>query len=142
MFRSILAVVLGYAFIALGSVSLLVMSGSDPDVRPDIPFMVGSIVVTGLVAFGGGYFAARIAARRELLHAIIVGSIVELIAVLSMFAAPDGASLWSQWSSILVLAPAAMFGGLFRVLQGKKPPNARRIDADSARGTETNTGLS
>ena len=77
----------------------------------------------GVIAVGGGYVSGLIARRREMLYAIIVGTIVEMIAIASMFAAPHGVSLWSQRSSILVTAPAAMLGGLIRLLQVRKAAN-------------------
>jgi hypothetical protein len=55
-----------------------------------------------------GSLAARIAASRPMLHAVIVAGVIALGATVSLFAAGIA---WSAVSALFLMVPAALLGG-------------------------------
>ena len=95
---------------------------------PSTARTIGGIVVGYLIfaaaavlifAFGGGYIAARVARRADNLAGIAVGSIIALGALVSLASSPTGA-IWSQLAALLLMAPAAVVGGLVARQRGSR----------------------
>jgi hypothetical protein len=99
----------GYPVFGVSAVLLFQLSGQDPNVVPGMGFMVFSVIYGIGFALLGGWLAARIARRREQLHAGIVAGIIGLLALVSM--AVNRASPWSEIAVVVCMAPAAALGG-------------------------------
>ena len=114
MLRSIAAVIAGYVVFAVSAVALFVIAGRDAQAAAPVGFMIFSTVYGMLFAGLAGYLAARIAGRRELLHAAIVTTIIAAGAVSAIFTRPEGGTIWAQLAAVLLMAPAATLGGWLR----------------------------
>lgn len=111
MMRSLVAVVGGYVVFALSGALLFQMSGQDPHAQAPVAFKVATVIWGAVFALVAGWLTARVAARRPLLHAGIVGGLIALGAIVSIAASSPG-STWSQFSALIVMAPCAWLGGL------------------------------
>jgi hypothetical protein len=112
MLRLIGAVVAGYIIFAVLSVALFVIAGRDAHAMAPGWFIVGATVYGMLTAMVAGYAATRIAGRADLRAAVVLTVIIALGAVVSMIGTPAAASHWSQWVALLLMAPAAVLGGM------------------------------
>ena len=112
MLRVIGAVVAGYIIFAVLSVLLFVVAGRDAHAMAPRWFLVGATAYGMLSAMVAGYAATRIAARADLRAALVLTAIIALGAVVSMIGTPAAASHWSQWAALLLMAPAAIIGGM------------------------------
>ena len=121
MLRSIAAVVAGYVVFAVSAVALFAGAGRDAHAAAPMWFMVFSTVCGMAFATLAGYLAARIAGRRELLHAGMVSAIIAVGAVSSIFTRPIGGTLWGQIAALALMAPAATLGGVLRRQPGTTP---------------------
>ncbi len=117
--KSVLAVLIGYAIFGVSAVLLFQLAAVDPHQIPSLGFRIGSIVYGILFAFLAGYAGAHIAGKAEMKHASGVAAIIALLAVISIIAQPGLESHWSQYSALILMAPAAIAGGWFRKRQTK-----------------------
>jgi hypothetical protein len=111
MLRSVSVVVGGYLIFALSAVALFQLSGRDPHAPQPLWFMVAAVAYGMGFAAVGGFFAARLAPTRGLLHAGIVAVVVALGASVSLVASPGAGATWSQWAALALMAPCAYVGG-------------------------------
>ncbi len=120
MARSVLAILLGYLTFGMAAGLLFQLSGRDPYMLPDMWFLVFSILYG--IAFGllGGYVAALVARRRELAHAVVVGVVIGVGAVVSIVIKTGSGSLWSPISALVLMAPASVLGGYLRARSVKR----------------------
>jgi len=114
MLRSVTAVVVGYLVFAVSAALLFLVSGRDPHQQQDISFVVLSVVYGMVFAGAGGYVAGTIAGRKPRLHGAAVGLVVALGATASLLAQPGAGSRWSQTTALVLMAPAALVGGIVR----------------------------
>lgn len=114
MLRSTWSVVAGYLIFAVPVVLLFWISGHRPQAHVPLVFAVGSTLFGIAFALLAGYLAAWLAPRRRFLHAVFVACLIAIGALASLAASPQGTSTWSQWSTLCVIAPAAIAGGLLR----------------------------
>ena len=114
MLKSIAAVLLGYLVFAVPAGLLFIVSGQDPHLEPTLAFEVGSVVYGMVFAFIGGWISGIIANRNEVRHAIGVGVIILILAVISIVVQIGKGSMWSQLSTIFLMVPSAVFGGYVR----------------------------
>ena len=114
MLRSVTGVMAGYLLFALPAFALFQVSGRDPHQEQDLAFAAFSILWGMALAFAGGYAAGAIAGRRPRLHGGAVALILALGATASILAQPGRGARWSQAAAIVLMAPAAMAGGLAR----------------------------
>lgn len=121
MTRSILAVILGYAVFSVASVLLFRLSGQDPRVFPDLPFLLFSVLYGMVFAALGGFTASAIATSREVHHAVAVAVLIGAVALLSAAVQWGRASLWSQVSVLLFMVPSSVAGGLIQVRVRRRP---------------------
>ncbi len=118
--RSLLAVLIGYCVFGASAVLLFRLSGVNPHSDPGLAFQAGSTLYGMVFAAAGGYTAARIAGKRELMFAGFVAGILALLAAVSIAAQPGLTSYWSQIAAIVFMAPSALVGGWLRKRQVEK----------------------
>ena len=112
MVRTIVAVVIGYVIFAGSIFALFKIAGLEPRAPASTGIMVGSIGYGIAAAMLAGYVAARIAVDRPMMHAALVGAVIAAAALFAMATRPETAATWSYWAALLVMAPAAMVGGI------------------------------
>jgi hypothetical protein len=66
-----------------------------------------------VAAFFGGLIAAAIARRSDQRASRVVAAFIAIGAVLSMFTVPEGGSRMSMIAALVLMAPAALMGGVF-----------------------------
>ena len=119
--KSLLAVLIGYLVFGISAVVLFQVAGVDPHQQPGIGFRIGSTVYGVFFAILAGYSAARIAGKNEIKHSVGVACIIALLAGISILAQPRIESHWSQYSALILMAPAATLGGWLRTRQTGTP---------------------
>jgi hypothetical protein len=94
--------------------------------HPDLP-ATASIVTysTGTRVFwliwetasmmAAGYVTARVAASSHLVHAIVMGAIQAVVTLSAMFSIRSEEPMWFWLTGIVMMIPAAWFGGWLRV---------------------------
>lgn len=83
------------------------------DIPPD-GFLVFSILCECLFALGGGYVAALIANRKELVHTGILTGILAVMGVLSVLWPQNELPWWVNLTTVFPIAPCFLLGGLIR----------------------------
>jgi len=83
------------------------------DVPPD-GFLVFSIFCECLFALGGGYVAALVANRKELVHTGILTGILAVMGVLSVLWPQNDLPWWANLATSFPIAPFFLLGGLIR----------------------------
>jgi nitrate/nitrite transporter NarK len=101
-------VVAGYLLFAVSTVLLFKISDVDPG-NASISFRIYSSIYGSIFALLGGFTSAVIAGRREVFHAAIVGTLLFVVATISLITAPG--DHWSQWVTILIFVPLSIAGG-------------------------------
>jgi putative membrane protein (TIGR04086 family) len=114
MLKSVAGVVVGYLLFAVSAVVLFMATGRDPHREQDLSFVVFSVVYGMAFAGAGGYVAGAIAGRNPRVHGGAVALIVALGAAVSFLAQPGAGSRWSQVTALVLMAPAALGGGIVR----------------------------
>jgi riboflavin transporter FmnP len=111
MVRSIGAVAAGYLIFAMSAVLLFQMSGRAPHQAQPLGFEIASIIWGCVFALVAGWLTARIAARKQTIHAAALAGVIALGALASLIGDVSGAK-WSQIAALVVMAPCAWIGGL------------------------------
>jgi len=111
--RTAAGVVAGYVFFAVASVTLFAVAGQEPHEHVSAAFAFVSTVYGMVAAFLGGLMAAAIARRSDQRASRIVAAIIAIGAAISMLTVPPGGSRMSMIAAILLMAPAALLGGIF-----------------------------
>ncbi|UCE40134.1 MAG: hypothetical protein JSV17_11770 [Candidatus Aminicenantes bacterium] len=112
--RSLLSLIVGYLIFVVSMLILWMVFGYKPkDVPPD-GFLVFSIFCECLFALGGGYVAAFISNRKELVHTGILAGVVAIMGVLSLFWPHNELSWWANLATAFPIAPCFPLGGLIR----------------------------
>ncbi len=114
MFRSILAVIVGYAVFAVSAGALFHLTGQNPHGEASVPFMIGATLYGFAFALLGGYVSGWIAKRRPLAHGVAVAVVLALGAAVSLFFTLGRGHIWSQVAALAAMAPAAAIGGWLR----------------------------
>jgi putative membrane protein (TIGR04086 family) len=114
MLKSVTGVVVGYLLFAVSAALLFLASGRDPHQEQGIGFVVFSVVYGMVFAAAGGYAAGAIAGRKPRLHGGAVALVLALGATVSFLAQPGAGSRWSQITALVLMAPAALVGGIAR----------------------------
>ena len=72
------------------------------------------IVLAYLSVFevAGGYIAGRIAVRKPVMHAVILGLLVFTLSAVVSALTWDAATMWYEISALLVIVPMCFLGGL------------------------------
>jgi hypothetical protein len=117
MFRSVLAVVVGYFIFAFSAFAFFQVSGQPPHQAAPAPVMLESIVIGMASALIGAYAAARLAGRRPFAHGLAVATVLALGAAISLFATLGKGAIWSQVAALTLMVPSAVLGGWLRSRQ-------------------------
>lgn len=119
MIRSILAILAGLAVIIVTSFGIEaavtpLLTKMFPDALPshNIPAMLFTFAYTSLCVVAGGYVTARLAARHAVRHALILGVVQSALTIPAMLAYADKAPLWGWIVSMIIVIPAAWWGGM------------------------------
>lgn len=121
MGRSIVAVVVGFVLIAVlafgtDAVIRATMPGSfaPNGATTDMGILLASIAYVGLFAVIGCYVAARLAPRRPMAHALVLGLLGLVFNVAGSIAMWDTAPAWYHVTQIALVMPWAWLGGWLR----------------------------
>ncbi len=112
--RRVAGVVLGYVVFAASAVLLFRLAGRNPHAQQDVAFMVAAIVYGVFFGALGGYLSAVIGGGRPRTQGTWVGVIIALGATVSLLAGPKAGSVWSRVTALILMAPAAVVGGMIR----------------------------
>lgn len=115
--RSIGSVVVGYLIFAFSAFSFFRLTGQLPHQDAPLHLMLGSILVGAIAAVAGGYVAAFFAGYRPFTHGAAVGVLLAVGAVFSLASTLGHGAIWSQLAALILMAPAAVFGGWARARQ-------------------------
>ena len=124
MLRSIAAIVLGFVLIgalAFGADAVLrsvMPSAFSPSGRVDsVPILLLMQAYVIIFAVTGCYLAARLAPRRPLAHALVLGALGLAFNVAGTIAMWNTAPAWYHVMALALVMPAAWLGGRLRELQ-------------------------
>lgn len=127
MVRSILAVIAGsltWMVTALGMDTILMSLAPQwfgPNGKVEsVPLMLFMMSYSLLFSALGGYVAALIAQRKEILHAFVLGVLQLLMGIVATIYFFDTAPLWWHLTFLTLLIPANIFGGWLRQTQKDK----------------------
>jgi predicted aconitase with swiveling domain len=112
MLRSSLAVLAG--ILVLTAATFAIEAVVDPLMNRNVPGRIFTLAYTLLCVAAGGYVTAWLARRFEVRHAVIMGVIEAVFTIGAMMAMPGHAPIWSWISGIVLVVPAAWFGGMLR----------------------------
>jgi peptidoglycan/LPS O-acetylase OafA/YrhL len=116
MTRSALAILAG--ILVLTVTSFAIEAVANPAMIQNVPARIFTLAYTMLCVAAGGYTTAWLARRSEVRHAVIMGVIEAVFTVAAMLALPGHAPLWSWIAGIVLVVPAAWFGGWIRAKIG------------------------
>jgi peptidoglycan/LPS O-acetylase OafA/YrhL len=114
--RSLLSFIVGYLIYVVALLLFWMAFGYKPkDIPPD-GFLVFSIFCECLFALLGGYIAAIVANRKELLHTGILAGVLAVMGVLSLIWPHNELPWWANLATTFPIAPCFLLGGylLFR----------------------------
>lgn len=137
MGRSIAAVVIGFVLI------MVLAFGTDAAVRAALPgsfnpagatsdrgLLVASLVYVTLYAVAGCYLTARLAPRRPMAHALVLGVLGLLFNVGGTIAMWNMAPAWYHLTALVLVMPSAWLGGWLRERElGRRTTPAPAITA-------------
>ncbi len=129
VFRSVMAVVVGYAVFAVPAGALFQVSGQDPHGEATVPFLLFATAYGVAFALLGGYVSGWIALRSPFAHGLIVAGVLALGAAVSLLATVGTGHIWSQVTALTAMAPAAALGGYLR---GRTSDPAKKAPGDVA----------
>lgn len=116
--RSILAIVVGFVFIAVlsfGTDALVRVSlpeAFEPSGRTDrLSILLLSLAYVGVYAVVGCYLTARLAPSRPMLHALVLGILGLIFTVAGTIAMWSMAPAWYNVLSLALVMPYAWIGG-------------------------------
>jgi ABC-type Mn2+/Zn2+ transport system permease subunit len=122
--RAVLGIVLGYVIFAGSAVALFQGMRLDPHAPAGAGFMAFTVIYGVLFAAAGGWVAGAIGRRRDTRCGLVLAVIIGMGALSSIVATP-GASHWTQFAAILLMAPAGWFGDRLR----RKPLLRQQVDS-------------
>ena len=121
MVRSIVAVIAGFAATFVLSVAFdLAARAAAPGAfgtdgrHPDAAMAIAGVVYTMVSATAGGYIAALIARRAEVMHALMLGTIGALTTLALIVAAPAAQRTAALVIPAFLVIPATTLGGWVR----------------------------
>jgi hypothetical protein len=110
LLRSALAIAAGDAIFGLTAILLFHIAGRDPHAPAPIEFMAATVAVGVIAAAIGGWVTAAIASHHRREHALILGILIGLGALISLLARPGEGAIWTQIAAVALMAPAALLG--------------------------------
>lgn len=121
--RSIVAVLAGFitlsvSLYAMQGISGVILSRIDPNLPATVSvvnYSLGSrlfwLVWETLSMCAAGFVTARLAASGHVMHATVMGSIQAVVTLWAMLTVPSGEPVWFWLTGIVLMVPAAWFGG-------------------------------
>ena len=129
MWRSVMAIVIGFLFIGLLAFGAdAVLRSAMPEAFDasgrvtSIPILVLTLVYVGIFAIAGCYLAARLAPNRPMRHALILGGLGLVFNIAGSYAAWHTAPAWYHVVAIALVMPYAWIGGRIRERQLERHP--------------------
>jgi len=117
MLRGILAIIVGYVIFAGSAIALFALARQDPHTSAPPMFLVLSVLYGIFFALLAGYLTTLIAKVNDLRYVLLLAAIIAAGALFSLLARPGAGAIWSQVSTLLLMAPAALVGGHLRLQQ-------------------------
>ena len=117
MVRSIIALVGGYAIMVLVLVVLVAIAAwTFPVSRgaPSQPFLLASLVSSGLAAIAGGYSTATLAPVRPRAHAFGLGVMILATSISTVSHSTPGQPAWYAGAVVVIGPLFAILGGMLR----------------------------
>jgi len=112
MLRSLASIAVGYLLTSILTAAFAtVANGLFHPQQGTIAVQVLELMLRFLAAVAGGYATARIAGTREVMHALVLGGILTLIALFFM---PANTSAIFRVLNVLIYLPAMWAGGAMR----------------------------
>jgi hypothetical protein len=118
MYRTLLAIIVGYVVFAGSALGAFLLLGRTPRVGGSTRIVIAGIVWGIVFAVLAGWVTQKIARRDDLLAVIAVAFIVATGAVISFVLRPGSGAIWSQLAALLLMAPAVLVGG--KLAAGKR----------------------
>jgi hypothetical protein len=124
MIRSVLAVLAGIAVLTITSFAIEWVTNplllklfphalpNDAALNASVPAKLIMMAYTFLCVAAGGYVTAWMASRAKVAHAVIMGAIQMVMTVGVMLRWPHQTPLWSWVAGIVLIVPAAWWGGV------------------------------
>jgi hypothetical protein len=109
MVRLVLALVTGYVLVVVSSALLFQLTGQDTHAAPSVTFGLVSIVWMAWSAALAGYVATRITQQDSMVPSLLMGC---LLAIGLLSALLNQGAQWSRICALVLMAPAAVAGGL------------------------------
>ena len=110
--RSVAVVILGYIIFAGTAALIFKLSGQEPHAAATMGFKILATLYGMFFAAIGGWIAARLSSRKPLSHAIAVGGLIAIGAIISLLFSGTTYT-WSMWSALILMSPCAALGGKF-----------------------------
>ena len=117
--RTAAGIIIGDLIFVGSAVLLFYLSRVDPHAPASLGFMALSIAYGVAFALVSGFVAGLIARRRDLITGMILALIIAVVALISMFK-PEAGALWSQISTLVLMAPAGLLGDWLRLSRLRK----------------------
>ena len=83
----------------------------------DTASLIVMLAYASIAGFIGAYIAARLAARRPVAHALVLGLVSLALTIVSTFLAWDAAPPWYHAATLLLVVPVAFLAGTVREMQ-------------------------
>lgn len=130
--RSVLAVLGGYAVFAVTVILMFRLSGHEPHADASATFKTFAILFGTAAAMIGGCVTAGLAKRSPVGHAGALAMLLAAFAALSLHTSAPKSAIWTQVTALLIMAPAALLGGVLWSRQGenRQPPSREREPAE------------
>lgn len=129
MGRSILAVTIGYivsvllvmtTFLLVGQMTQSLLAGDTANPELVEQLSIGIQFFSLLYAIIGGYVTARLVKDKKIQHAVALGVVMISIAILSILSNGGGLPPWWHITFLVLVIPAAAFGGLLNARRKAK----------------------
>ncbi|MDQ7949232.1 MAG: hypothetical protein REI78_03445 [Pedobacter sp.] len=130
MIRQIWAIVLGYAFFAIASLTYFQLLGRNPHAAPSYPLMMVTAGYGVLVSLIAGVITRSLTKNKSSLAVRWLCAIMAAFATFSYFKS-DG-NHWTQLLAIFVFAPSAFVGGLLYERSIRSSPQKHQEHKDDA----------
>jgi hypothetical protein len=114
MWRSILAVVVGYLVMAVAVMVLFAIAFRAPDQKPTVGFMVFAVGYGFVAAIAGGYVTAAIARRAPLAHAAALAVVSAAMGLVSLITSGGREPVWFLGANVVAMIAGVLLGGAMR----------------------------
>ena len=112
--RTFVAVIIGELIFALSDALFFQLTGHKLHQDVSTLFMIAAAAYGIGFAIAAGYIAMWLSRRRDLAAPFALAVLIALIAFMTLMARNPGTSRWSMFATIVLMAPAAVLGGVLR----------------------------